>query len=53
MNIEARIKKIHQIVRKAQTLAQLAALRIEGSQGASTSHIGPHHRTGMEGEAPK
>uniref|UniRef100_A0A5B7ACN5 Putative mediator of RNA polymerase II transcription subunit 12 isoform X2 n=1 Tax=Davidia involucrata TaxID=16924 RepID=A0A5B7ACN5_DAVIN len=46
-------------VRKTQSLAQLAAARIEGSQGASTSHICdsriscPHHRTGFEGEAPK
>ena len=46
-------------VRKTQSLAQLAAARIEGSQGASTSHvcdnriICPHHRPGMEGEAPK
>lgn len=38
-------------VRKTQSLAQLAAARIEGSQGASTSHtceskIGcPHHRS--------
>ncbi|KAK6162336.1 hypothetical protein DH2020_002177 [Rehmannia glutinosa] len=38
-------------VRKTQSLAQLAAARIEGSQGASTSHICesrigcPHHRT--------
>ncbi|GAB2271710.1 hypothetical protein Dimus_006543 [Dionaea muscipula] len=45
-------------VRKTQSLAQLAAARIEGSQGASTSHICdnrvgcPHHPTGME-EAPK
>ncbi|OVA03355.1 Mediator complex [Macleaya cordata] len=47
------------IVRKTQSLAQLAAARIEGSQGASTSHVCdnkiscPHHRTGMEGETPK
>lgn len=46
-------------VRKTQSLAQLAAARIEGSQGASTSHVCdnkincPHHRTGMEGEASK
>ncbi|KAI3444539.1 hypothetical protein Pfo_001204 [Paulownia fortunei] len=38
-------------VRKTQSLAQLAAARIEGSQGASTSHVCesrigcPHHRT--------
>lgn len=47
------------IVRKTQSLAQLAAARIEGSQGASTSHVCDsrisciHHRTGMEGEGPK
>ncbi|KAJ4955227.1 hypothetical protein NE237_012010 [Protea cynaroides] len=48
------------IVRKTQSLSQLAAAaRIEGSQGASTSHICdnkiscPHHRTGNEGEFPK
>ncbi|CAB4300398.1 unnamed protein product [Prunus armeniaca] len=47
------------IVRKTQSLAQLAAARIEGSQGASTSHVCnnkvscPHHRTGLEGETPK
>ncbi|CAA2974940.1 mediator of RNA polymerase II transcription subunit 12 [Olea europaea subsp. europaea] len=41
-------------VRKTQSLAQLAAARIEGSQGASTSHVCeskigcPHHRTGFE-----
>lgn len=46
-------------VRKTQSLAQLQAARIEGSQGASTSHICdnkvncPHHRTGMEGETLK
>lgn len=38
-------------VRKTQSLAQLAAARIEGSQGASTSHVCesrigcPHHRS--------
>ncbi|XP_042512477.1 mediator of RNA polymerase II transcription subunit 12-like [Macadamia integrifolia] len=48
------------IVRKTQSLSQLAAAaRIEGSQGASTSHVCnnriscPHHRTGTEGEVPK
>ncbi|XP_043712338.1 mediator of RNA polymerase II transcription subunit 12-like [Telopea speciosissima] len=48
------------IVRKTQSLSQLAAAaRIEGSQGASTSHICdnriscPHHRTGTIGEVPK
>lgn len=46
-------------VRKTQSLAQLAAARIEGSQGASTSHVCdnrvncPHHRTGVEGDAAK
>ncbi|GFZ06845.1 RNA polymerase II transcription mediator [Actinidia rufa] len=47
------------IVRKTQSLAQLGAARIEGSQGASTSHICdsrvscPHHGTGFDGETPK
>ncbi|CAN6568128.1 unnamed protein product [Malus baccata var. baccata] len=47
------------IVRKTQSLAQLAAARIEGSQGASTSHVCnnkvscPHHKGGVEGETPK
>ncbi|RZC73655.1 hypothetical protein C5167_049135 [Papaver somniferum] len=47
------------IVRKTQSLAQLAAARIEGSQGASTSHMCgtkvtcPRHRTGIEGEISK
>ncbi|KAA8516052.1 hypothetical protein F0562_019231 [Nyssa sinensis] len=46
-------------VRKTHSLAQLAAARTDGSQGASTSHICdsriscPHHRTGFEGETPK
>ncbi|KAK6142801.1 hypothetical protein DH2020_023149 [Rehmannia glutinosa] len=41
-------------VRKTQSLAQLADARIEGSQGASTSHVCesrtgcPHHRTGFD-----
>jgi len=41
-------------VRKTQSLAQLAASRIEGSQGASTSHVCgskvscPHHKTAMD-----
>lgn len=45
--------------RKTTSLAQLAASRIEGSQGASTSHVCdnkvncPHHRTGVDGETPK
>ncbi|KAH7863983.1 hypothetical protein Vadar_024303 [Vaccinium darrowii] len=47
------------VVRKTQSLAQLAASRIEGSQGASTSHVCdskvscPHHRTGFDLEGPK
>ncbi|KAJ4826395.1 hypothetical protein Tsubulata_025175 [Turnera subulata] len=48
------------VVRKTQSLAQLAAARIEGSQGASTSHVCeskvscPHHRTaGVEAETLK
>ncbi|KAK9103645.1 hypothetical protein Sjap_020899 [Stephania japonica] len=47
------------IVRKTQSLAQLASARIEGSQGASTSHLCDnkiscsHHRSSMEGELPK
>ncbi|TXG62881.1 hypothetical protein EZV62_009875 [Acer yangbiense] len=46
-------------VRRTQSLAQLAAARIEGSQGASTSHVCdskvscPHHRTGVEGDTVK
>lgn len=46
-------------VRKTQSLAQLATARIEGSQGASTSHVCdnrvncPHHKSGLEGETPK
>lgn len=44
-------------VRKTQSLAQLAAARIENSQGASSSHICdskvncPHHKPNLEGEA--
>lgn len=47
------------IVRKTQSLAQLGTARIEGSQGASTSHvcdnkvICPHHRSGIEVEVSK
>ncbi|KDP28624.1 hypothetical protein JCGZ_14395 [Jatropha curcas] len=47
------------VVRKTQSLAQLAAARIEGSQGASTSHVCdnkvgcPHHRNGTEAETLK
>ncbi|KAL2570308.1 hypothetical protein GLYMA_18G232900v4 [Glycine max] len=46
-------------VRKTQSLAQLAASRIEGSQGASTSHVCgnkvscPHHRTAMDGDTTR
>ncbi|KAJ6843119.1 mediator of RNA polymerase II transcription subunit 12-like [Iris pallida] len=46
-------------VRKTQSLAQLAASRIESSQGASTSHVCdnkvncPRHKSGSEGEVPK
>ncbi|URD97129.1 Transcription mediator complex subunit Med12 [Musa troglodytarum] len=46
-------------VRKTQSLAQLAATRIESSLGASTSHVCdnkascPHHRSVTEGEVPK
>jgi hypothetical protein len=46
--------------RKSASLAQLAAARIEGSHGASTSHVCdnrvncPHHRTtSSDGDAPK
>ncbi|XP_042394659.1 mediator of RNA polymerase II transcription subunit 12 isoform X2 [Zingiber officinale] len=47
------------IVRKTQSLAQLASTRIESSQGASTSHVCdnkigcPHHHSGPDAEAPK
>ncbi|KAL5132831.1 Mediator of RNA polymerase II transcription subunit 12 [Glycine soja] len=46
-------------VRKTQSLAQLAASRIESSQGASTSHVCgnkvscPHHKTAMDGEGQR
>ncbi|KAL4567076.1 hypothetical protein LXL04_022648 [Taraxacum kok-saghyz] len=46
------------IVRKTQSLAQLAAARIESSQGASTSHVCdsrvncPHHRNGSDVPKP-
>lgn len=52
-------KNRQKIVRKTQSLAQLQAARIEGSQGASTSHVCdnkvscPHHRTGIDGETLK
>ncbi|KAL5727448.1 hypothetical protein ACHQM5_000643 [Ranunculus cassubicifolius] len=45
--------------RKTQSLAQLQAARIEGSQGASTSHTCdnkvscPHHRPGVDTETSK
>ncbi|MQL81455.1 hypothetical protein Taro_013930, partial [Colocasia esculenta] len=45
--------------RKTQSLAQLAAARIEGSQGASTSHVCeskltcPHHKSILDGEVPR
>ncbi|KAG6729992.1 hypothetical protein I3842_01G058100 [Carya illinoinensis] len=64
--VEAPLKSTKQVprsrqktVRKTQSLAQLAYSRIEGSQGASTSHVCdgriscPHHKSGMEGETPK
>ncbi|CAH8371329.1 unnamed protein product [Eruca vesicaria subsp. sativa] len=47
------------MVRKTQSLAQLQAARIEGSQGASTSHVCdnkvrcPHHGPGVERENHK
>ncbi|KAL9285218.1 Mediator of RNA polymerase II transcription subunit 12 [Arabidopsis thaliana] len=47
------------MARKTQSLAQLQAARIEGSQGASTSHVCdnkvscPHHGPGVEGENQK
>ncbi|KAF8087174.1 hypothetical protein N665_0596s0025 [Sinapis alba] len=47
------------MVRRTQSLAQLQAARIEGSQGASTSHVCdnkvrcPHHGPGVEGENHK
>ncbi|EXC06808.1 Putative mediator of RNA polymerase II transcription subunit 12 [Morus notabilis] len=52
-------KNRQKVVRKTQSLAQLQAARIEGSQGASTSHVCdikvscPHHRNGIEGETSK
>jgi hypothetical protein len=47
------------VVRKTQSLAQLAAARIEGSQGASTSHVCeskmscPHHKPNIDGDNVK
>ncbi|KAI9089976.1 hypothetical protein K1719_028946 [Acacia pycnantha] len=52
-------KNRHKTVRKTHSLAQLAAARIEGSQGASTSHVCdnkvtcPHHKTAKDGDMPK
>ncbi|CAN0824836.1 Mediator of RNA polymerase II transcription subunit 12 [Linum grandiflorum] len=52
-------KSRQKVVRKTQSLAQLAAARIENSQGASTSHVCeskincPHHRTAIDGENSK
>ncbi|CAI0470360.1 unnamed protein product [Linum tenue] len=49
-------KSRQKLVRKTQSLAQLAAARIEASQGASSSHVCeskvscPHHRTASDGE---
>uniref|UniRef100_A0A6N2MBQ1 Mediator complex subunit Med12 domain-containing protein n=2 Tax=Salix viminalis TaxID=40686 RepID=A0A6N2MBQ1_SALVM len=49
-------KQVSKGRRKTLSLAHLAAARIEGSQGASTSHVCdnkiscPHHRTGTEGD---
>ncbi|CAM8945288.1 unnamed protein product [Rhodiola kirilowii] len=46
-------------VRKTQSLAQLASARVEGSIGASASHICdnrcscPHNKSGLEGETVK
>ena len=53
------VSRNRQKVGRKLSLTQLAASRIEGSQGASTSHVCdnkvscPHHRTGIEGETPK
>lgn len=47
------------MVRKTSSLAQLAAARIEGSQGASTSHVCdsrincPHHRNSNDNDVAK
>lgn len=66
LKVDQPLKPIKQVtksrqknVRKTQSLAQLAAARIEGSQGASTSHVCdnrvscPHHRTANDGDIPK
>lgn len=65
-NVEPTQKSVKQtsrgrakVVRKTQSLAQLAAARIEGSQGASTSHVCesklscPHHKPNMDGDNVK
>ncbi|XP_027928076.1 mediator of RNA polymerase II transcription subunit 12-like isoform X2 [Vigna unguiculata] len=66
LKVDQPLKPIKQVtktrqktVRKTQSLAQLAASRIEGSQGASTSHMCdnkvscPHHRTTMNGDTAR
>ena len=65
-NVEPAQKSVKQtsrgrakVVRKTQSLAQLAAARIEGSQGASTSHVCesklscPHHKPNSDGDNVK
>ncbi|XP_039825153.1 mediator of RNA polymerase II transcription subunit 12-like isoform X3 [Panicum virgatum] len=65
-NVEPAQKSVKQtsrgrakVVRKTQSLAQLAAARIEGSQGASTSHVCesklscPHHKPNNDGDDVK
>ncbi|TVU48682.1 hypothetical protein EJB05_08327 [Eragrostis curvula] len=65
-NVEPAQKSVKQtsrgrakVVRKTQSLAQLAAARIEGSQGASTSHVCesklscPHHKPSVDGDNVK
>jgi hypothetical protein len=65
-NVEPAQKSVKQtsrgrakVVRKTQSLAQLAAARIEGSQGASTSHVCeskmscPHHKPNNDGDNAK
>ncbi|RLN16161.1 mediator of RNA polymerase II transcription subunit 12 [Panicum miliaceum] len=65
-NVEPAQKSVKQtsrgrakVVRKTQSLAQLAAARIEGSQGASTSHVCeskmscPHHKPNNDGDNVK
>ncbi|KAI9110048.1 hypothetical protein K1719_019089 [Acacia pycnantha] len=66
LKVDQPLKPIKQVtksrqksVRKTQSLAQLAAARIEGSQGASTSHVCdnrvncPHHRSANDGNILK